>query len=106
MAKGIGAHTVIHLSKDYYQQQSESVNFDNKKIWCTYHISGSHSDDDYHHQRNSIRISTADNESTNDETFIEDSTVTGCDKCAYKSEAEKKWTEIDNESNTPPGIGF
>ena len=32
--------------------------------------------------------------------------MAGCDKCRYKHKVGKKNTEIDDESNMPPGIGF
>ena len=32
--------------------------------------------------------------------------MTGCDKCSCENKVENKCTEIDDESNTPPCIGF
>ena len=108
--KIFGAHTIIltvgHLNKDCYLQQSESANLDSKKIWRNYHKSGSHPDDGCHHQRNGSRNSPTDNKSAKYKTFIADSNVTGCDKCSCNQKVEKKYTEIKDEPNTPPGIGF
>ena len=99
-------HTNGHLNKDCYQQQSESGNIANKKIWGSYHKSGSHSDDECYHQENGSRDSPADSKSTKGETFIADNTVPGFDKCSCNRKIENKCTEIDDELNTPPGIGF
>ena len=96
-----------HLNKDCYQQQSESGNLENKKIWRIHHKeSENHSDGDCCHQRNGSGNSTAGSKSTKYENFITDSTVTGCDKCSCKSKVTHKCTEIGDESNTPPDIGF
>ena len=32
--------------------------------------------------------------------------MTGCDKCSCNQKVEKKYREIKDEPNTPPGIGF
>ena len=45
--------TGSYSNKDCYQQQSESANLDNNKIWCTYHDSTSHSNDECFYQRGS-----------------------------------------------------
>ena len=78
-----------HLNEDCYQQQSEpkSANLDNKKKYGNYHKSGSHSDNDCYHQRDGKPSSTADTTSKKRETFVADSTMTGCDnkQCSYNS---------------------
>ena len=66
-------------NEDCYQQQSESENSDNKKTCSSYHQSQSHSDDQCYHRRNGSRSrSSTDSKSTNAETFVTDSNVTGC----------------------------
>ena len=47
-----------------------------------------------------------DSKSTKYETFFADSTVTGCDKCSCNRKVENECMGIDDERNTPPGIGF
>ena len=32
--------------------------------------------------------------------------MTGCDRYSCRSKIKKKCTEVDDELNTPPGIGF
>ena len=32
--------------------------------------------------------------------------MTGCDNCSCKRKVEKNCMEDDDESNTPPGVGF
>ena len=90
-----------HSSKDCYEQQSESAYSDNKKR-C-----GSHSHDQCYHQRNGSRNPLADSKSTNKETFVEDSNVTGCNKRSCNGKIENKYTgNGDEPNNTPAGIGF
>ena len=68
---------------------------------------GSHSDDECYHQRNGSRNFPAGSKSTNDETSVVNSNVTGCDKCSCNRKIENKSTEIDDEpNNTQPGNGF
>ena len=59
-----------------------------------------------YYQRNSKRSSPANSARTADETFVVDSTVSGCEKYSCNIKVKNKCTEIDNESNTPPDIGF
>ena len=73
--------------------------------------SGSHSDHEcYHQKRDGKRkeSSTAYSNSKIHETFIADSTVTGCDKkqCWCNSKDENKSTESCDEFFTSPGIGL
>ena len=51
-------------------------------MWCTFHKSGTHSDDQCYHQRHGRRNSSTDSKSTKYETFVVDSNVTerGCQK--------------------------
>ena len=94
-----------YLNENCYQQQlkPKSGNFDNRERWCNYPNSGSHSDDEYSHQKiydERKESPPADGNSKKDETFIADSAVNVCDK------VEKKTTESNAEPYTPPGIGF
>ena len=97
-----------HSNEDYYQQQSESANSDNKTRWCSYHKSRSHSNDQCYHQRDGSRSSPADSKSTNDETLVADSNMTGCDsKFCCKCKAENNYNDSNDESySPPPEIGF
>ena len=101
-------HSNGHSSKDHYQEQSESANLDNKKIRCSYNKSRLHSDDEHHHQRYGSRNSLADSKNTKYETFVADSTETGCDRCSCNRKVKKrKCTETNDEpNNTPTGIWF
>ena len=77
-------------------------------IRCNCHNSGSHSDDENYHQKKDGKrkiCSTADSKNTNVETFIADSTVTGCKKklCFCNCKMETISTENDGESYTLPG---
>ena len=96
--------TVIRTTTTINSSQSQQISIITK--WRTYHKSRSYSDDDCYHERNSSRNSSTENGSTNYETFITDNPVTGCDKYSCKSKIETKSTEVDDELNTPPGIGF
>ena len=59
-----------------------------------------------YYQGYSKRSSPANSARTAEETFVVDSTVGGCEKCSCNIKVKSKCTEIDNESNTPPDIGF
>ena len=62
-----------------------------------YHKSGTHSDDECYHKKNSKLSSPADSKSTKGETFITDSTVVGCNKCSYNRNVYKKYMEVGDE---------
>ena len=89
-----------HSNEDCYQRQQSG------KRWCTYHKSESHSDDQCYQQRNGSRNSSTDSKSTNDETFVADSNVTGCNKCSCNGKVESKSTADAEANSTPPSIGF
>ena len=79
-------------------------NYRYKEKKCrTLHKSGSRSDDQRYQQRNGRRNSPADSK----ETFVANSSVTGCVKHSCSREVENKSTEIDDgQNNTPSWVQF
>ena len=121
--------------KQLMEKSDKSSNVENsKKKWCSYHHTNGSFICSSQSQKISIiikyfalitrakairttsaiyaiykkRSSAADsNNGEKDETFVADSTttVTGCDNYRCKSKVKNKYTEIDDEPDTPPVIG-